>query len=63
MENKRLIPDWDRNFPFSIMLRLTLGVTYQTCYEMSEKVKPEAAQSWPVTSEYVSITSSCTRIP
>lgn len=39
MENRRLIPDRGRYFPFSIVLRLTQGVTYQTCYQMSTKVK------------------------
>ena len=39
VDNRHLIPERGRYLSFSIMLRLTLGVTHQTCYQMSTKVK------------------------
>ena len=39
IDNRRLIPDRGRHFSFSIMLRLKPGVTHQTCYQMSTKIK------------------------
>jgi hypothetical protein len=52
MDNRRMIPDRGRYFSFPIMLRLTLGVTHQTCYQMSTKVElqqREAGQLAPNT--------------
>ena len=52
VDNRRLIPDRRGYLSFSIMLMLTLGVTHQTCYQMSTKVKlqqREAGQLAPNT--------------